>query len=72
MSLLRSQQQEAGRRRAQAEAKLDEIASRRKRLIEALGEHGCENEEQAHKRLKELGEQSEKALAEIEEKVKGL
>ncbi len=69
---IRTQQQEAGRRRATAEAKLDEVRARRENLMAALKEHGCADVGSAQQRLAELSEESEKALALIEEKVRGL
>lgn len=69
---LRTQQQEASRRYAQAEAKLDTVQSKRESLMSGLKEQGFDSPEAARKHVEELSSEVEEILVQIEEKVRGL
>lgn len=72
LQALRSKQQEAQRRYAQAEAKLDAVRSQKQALLTGLKEQGFETVEDARVRVKELSAETEQILAQIETKVNGL
>lgn len=69
---LKSKRQDASRRRATAEAKLDEVASRKAQVLQKLKEQGFDNPEDASKEVQALTEQVDSILDEISEKVSGL
>lgn len=69
---LRSQQTEAQRRLATAEAKRDQVTARKAEALAALSEMGYESPEVAAKAAQELDAQTEAILNKIEEKVAGL
>jgi Holliday junction resolvasome RuvABC DNA-binding subunit len=69
---LRSQQSEAQRRLATAEAKRDQVVARKAEALEALKGMGYESPEEAATAAQELSAQTEAILAQIEEKVAGL
>lgn len=69
---LRTQQTEAQRRLATAEAKRDQVAARKQEALDALSELGYDSPESAAKAAQELHEQTEAILGQIEEKVAGL
>lgn len=72
LQALRTQQGEAQRRHAQAEAKLDTVRSRKDSLLAGLQEQGFDTPEQARKHVEELNAEVEGILNSIEDKVKGL
>ncbi len=69
---LRSRQQEAVRRKAQAEAKLDSVRARKEQILGQLSEEGFQSPEAAREEVQNLSDQVEEVLREIEEKVQGL
>lgn len=69
---LRTQQQEATRRVAQAEAKLDTVHARKREIEEALAEAGYETPQDARARVEELAGEVESVLEDIEQKVSTL
>lgn len=69
---LRSKQQDARRRYAQAEAKLDTVRSQKTALLKGLKDQGFASVDAARERVRELSTETEDILAQIEEKVRGL
>lgn len=69
---LRTKQQDAQRRHAQAEAKLDSARSQKAALIDGLKNQGYPDVKAARKRVEELSAETETILAKIEEQVSGL
>lgn len=69
---LRTRQQEAARRYAQAEAKIDTVKARRAEILASLKEHGFDSPEEARAEVENLSSQVEATLEKIEEKVRGL
>lgn len=69
---LKMKQQDAQRRYAQAEAKLDQVRSQKAALLTSLKDQGFPDVAAARTRVQELSSQTDAILAEIEEKVSGL
>lgn len=69
---LRARQQEAQRRHATAEAKLDQVRSQRQQLLDALKSHGFDTPEEARAAITSMKQKTEKILAEIEKQVADL
>lgn len=69
---LRAKQQDAQRRYAQAEAKLDSVQAQKRDLLKGLKEQGYEDVAAAKVRVSELSAETEEILSQIEEKVSGL
>lgn len=69
---LKDRQQEAARRYAQAEARLDTVRARRDELMDALKEHGFDTPSQAREKVNELSGEVEQILEKISEEVSGL
>ena len=72
LQAVRSKQQEVQRTHAQTEARLDAAKARKEELLSKLKERGFSSVEQARKRVTELQELTESALADVEEKVNAL
>ena len=69
---LRTKQQDAQRRFAQAEAKLDQVRSQKATLLTSLKEQGYADVAAARDRVQALSAETQAILAQIEEKVAGL
>lgn len=69
---LRTQQTEAQRRLATAEAKRDQVVARREEALTALKDMGFDSPEAAAAAATELDAKTEAILSQIEEKVAGL
>ncbi len=69
---VRARQQEAFRKRAAAEAKLDAVRSQKQDSLDRLSDMGFSSPQAAKERAQELKTQSESVLAGIEEKVRPL
>jgi chromosome segregation ATPase len=69
---LRTKQQDAQRRHAQAEAKLDSVRAQKTALLEGLAEQGYPDVDAARARVQELTAETAEILSQIEEKVAGL
>lgn len=72
LAALRARQQEAQRRRATADARLDQVQARKAELLAGLKEQGFDSPEEARAHVQELSKETEKILASIEEKVGSL
>jgi hypothetical protein len=72
LQTLRSKQQDAQRRHAQAEAKLDNVRAQKTSLLNGLKEQGFSDTTAAQKRVKELSTETEAILSQIEEQVSSL
>lgn len=72
LQTLRSKQQDAQRRYAQAEAKLDAVRAQKTALLKGLKEQGFPDAKAAQKRVTELSAETDSILAQIEEQVSGL
>ena len=72
LQLVRSRQQEATRRRAQAEAKLDTVRAQREDVLARLKAMNYDTVEAAQQRAVALKAETESVLADIEAKVRGL
>lgn len=72
LSSLRTRQQEAARRYAQAEAKLDQVKARQAQIIDSLKSQGFESAVAAQAEVARLESEVQEVLAEIESKVSGL
>lgn len=72
LQTLRSKQQDAQRRHAQAEAKLDQVRSQKTSLLNGLKEQGFPDAKAAQKRVKELSAETEEILVRIESQVSEL
>lgn len=69
---LRSKQQDAQRRYAQAEAKLDAVRSQKETLLAGLKENGWESVEAARERVQALSAETQAILEKIEQQVVSL
>jgi chromosome segregation ATPase len=72
LQALRTKQQDAQRRHAQAEAKLDTARSQKQALLDGLKKQGFPDVKAARARVQELSAETETILAQIEEQVAGL
>lgn len=69
---VKARQNEAQRRQATVEAKLEQVDTQRKQLLAALKEQGFETPDEARQHVEELKQKTEAILTQIEEKVSGL
>lgn len=72
LSSIRARQQEAQRRHATAEAKLDQVRARREEVMQSLSAQGFSTPEEARARVESLKSETEEILADIEGKVGSL